>query len=473
MKKSIFLTVLFITLTIFSCVKNDEYEIPTSSGEEPEIILNSAIEAVKNAWNQHYLGTGKLIYTFPNLTNTYFEGYVISSDLAGNFYKSLVIQNDFENANHGIEILINKTSLFETYEFGRKVYVKLDGLSISYEDGVDNDPTDANPGRYTLGIEKGGTIDEIPTSLYLDHIIRSTEVVEIIPNEISVISFDQNSINTFVKVQNLQFEISQLGKTYAGESSDSFDGFRTLLSCDDLLTTPLQTSTFCDFKSYVIPNGQGSLNAILAKDFRADYFVLTVNDPTAIDFSNAERCDPETLDCGNNLVGGTEVIFNENFDDTSKSKLAADGWTNTNINGGGEVFELKKSGENSFMQAAAYNSDESPMEVWLVSPPINLDNFVGEELTFKTQAGYYQGDALSVFISTDFSGDVTAATWVLLDADLVDGPPSGYGGTFLSSGSINLSCLEGDVFIGFRYLGADGVITTTFRIDHVRVVGGL
>ena len=473
MKKKNYLTVLFITLAILSCVKNDEYEIPTIGGEEPEININSTIETTKNAWNQHYLGTDKLIYTFPNSTNTYFEAYVVSSDLAGNFYKSLVIQDAAENATHGIEILINKTSLYETYEFGRKVYVKLDGLSISYEDGVDNDPTDANPGRYTLGVENGGVIDEIPTSLYLDHVIRSTEVVEIIPNEITVIDFNQNSINTFVKVQNLQFEISQLGKTYAGESSDSFDGFRTLLSCDDLLTAPLQTSTFCDFKSYEIPNGQGSLNAVLAKDFRADYFVLTVNDPTNIEFTNTERCDPQVLDCGSNLVGSTEVIFNENFDDTSKSQLATDGWINTNVNGGGEKFELKKSGGNGFMQAAAYNSDENPMEVWLVSPAINLDNFIDEALTFKTQAGYYQGDALSVFVSTDFSGDVSTATWVLLDADLVDGPPSGYGGTFLSSGSINLSCLEGDVFIGFRYLGADGVITTTFRIDHVRVVGSL
>lgn len=473
MKKSTFLIVIFIILTVLSCVKNDEYEIPTSSGEEPEIILNATIEAAKNTWNQHYLGTGEPFYTFPNSTDTYFEGYVISSDLAGNFYKSLVIQDAFENATHGIEILINKTSLFETYEFGRKVYVKLDGLSISYDDGVDKDPTDANPGRYTLGVEKGGVIDEIPTSLYLDHMVRSTEISEIIPNEITVIGFNQNSINTFVKVQNIQFEISQIGKTFASESSDSFDGFRTLLSCDNLLTTPLQTSTFCDFKSYLIPNGKGSLNAVLAKDFRADYFVLIVNDPTTIDFSNAERCDPEVLDCGDNSVRGTEVIFNENFDDTSLSQLAADGWTNINMNGGGEIFELKKSGGNGFMQAAAYNSDENPMEVWLVSPAINLDNFVDEELTFKTQAGYYQGDALSVFISTDFSGDSATATWTLLDADLVDGPPSGYGGTFLSSGSINLSCLEGDVFVGFRYLGADGVITTTFRIDHVRVTGGL
>lgn len=457
-------------MMVISCVKSDEYDVPPIGGEEPEVVVNSSIEAVKKVWNQNYESNNEMIYTFSN-SDLFFEAYVVSSDLAGNFYKSLIIQDATENASHGIEILINKTSLFESFEIGRKVYVKLDGLSIAYDDGVNNDPTDANPGRYTLGIEKGDVIDKIPMSLYSEHILRSTEIETIIPKVISVMDFNQNSINTFIQVQNIQFEISQLGKTYAGEISDEFDGFRTLLSCGDLSTAKLQTSTFSDFKSYVISEGQGNINVVLKKDFRSDFFVLVINDPTDIDFSSSDRCDPDILDCSAGSVGGSVVLFNENFDATSISQLETDGWINTNINGGSEKFELRTSSGNKFMQASAYNSDESPMEVWLVTPAIDLSNTVDEELTFKTQAGYYQGDALSVYISTDFSGEISAATWVLIDADLVDGPPSGYGGTFVSSGSINLSCLEGDVYVGFRYLGADGVITTTFRIDNVRVTG--
>ena len=125
------------------------------------------------------------------------------------------------------------------------------------------------------------------------------------------------------------------------------------------------------------------------------------------------------------------------------------------------------------MNISAYNSDESPMESWLISPAINLDATIEEEFSFKTRAGFYQGDALKVFVSSNFTGDIESATWVLVNAELVDGPTSGYGGTFLSSGSINLSCLSGNVFIAFKYLGADGVITTTFQIDNVRVTRSL
>jgi hypothetical protein len=463
-----------ILLLFTNCVKNDDYKIPETEINELNILVNSSIEAVKNAWIQNYNANEESIYTFDVTTDgLFFEGVVVSSDFSGNFYKKLIVQNAFENANHGIEILINKTSLFESFEIGRKVFVKLDGLNVSYDDGVNNDPTDANPGRYIIGIEKQSRVDDIPTSLYLDHVIRSSEIGEVIPNVISVMAFSEKYINTLIQIKDIQFEVSQLGKTFAGEASDEFDGFRKLISCTDQSKVPLQTSSYSDFKSYVISEGSGFINAILTKDFTSSYFVLVANAPNNIDFSNPQRCDPILLSCEPNSVTSSEVVFNENFDTTSNSKLASAGWTNENVSGGSEKFELKKSSGNGYMQVAAYNTDENPMEVWLVSPAINLDNSENEVLTFKTRAGFYQGDALSAYVSTNYSGDVKTATWTLVPAELVDGPPSGYGGTFMSSGSINISCLEDNVFVGFRYLGADGVITTTFQIDTFRVTGNL
>ena len=219
-----------------------------------------------------------------------------------------------------------------------------------------------------------------------------------------------------------------------------------------------------------------TINAVLAKDFieQLHFFVTEgINNPTDVDFSSADRCDPVVLECNGNSEEQPTIVFNENFDNTSKSQLESDGWINTNVSGGSEKYDLKKSKGNGYMNISAYNSNERPMESWLISPPINLDNTTNEEFSFKTRAGYYQGDALKVYVSSDFTGNIESANWVLVNANLVDGPASGYGGTFLSSGSINLSCLSGDVFIGFKYLGADGVITTTFQIDNVRVTGKL
>ena len=466
------LGLVLMALVVFACVQGDEYAVPPVGGEEPDIIVNSSVSAVKEAWNQNKNSSGEDIYTFDVTTNgLYLEGYVVSSDLAGNFYKKLIIQDKAEGATHGIEVLVDKTSLFETFEVGRKVYIKLDGLSVSYDDGEDKDPSDGTPGRYTLGFLLNGGVEEIPSFIYSDHILRSLELETIVPNLVSVDDFAQDQINTLIQIQEMQFEISELGKTYAGEANDEYDGMRTLLSCNDDLTATLQTSTFSDFKSYTIAAGQGAINAVLAKDFRADFFVLIINDPTYIDFSSDVRCDPVILDCGNNPIGGATVLFDENFDNTSESELEADGWINVNTNGGSEKFDWRSFSGNGYMQASAFRSNETPMEVWLVTPAIDLSTTTNEELTFDTKVGYYNGDALSVYASSDFTGDVDTATWALIQADLADSPSNGYGATLTPSGSINLSCLEGEVYIAFKYLGADSGVTTTFQLENVKVTG--
>lgn len=458
-------------LTI-SCVQDDEYDVPAVGGTEPDVTVNSSISAVRSAWDQNNSSTGEEIYTFPTDTgDLYLAAYVVSSDYGGNFYKTLVVQDAPENPEFGIQVLVDKTALFESYEVGRKVYIKLNGLSVSYDDGSGNDPTDANAGRYSLGSLIGGSVDDIPQFTYTNHIMRSLEVATIVPTVVGIEDFDQDNLNTMIQIQGMQFERNEIGKTYAGEANDQYDGFRILLSCADESTVTLQTSTFSDFKSHTVNPGQGNINAVLAKDFRADFFVMIISSPDDIDFASTDRCDPVILDCGNNAVGGDYEVYNEDFEGTSESALITAGWLNTNVNGGSNDFSLSSFSGNSYWQASAYRSDENPMEVWLVSPAIDLSNSTDEELTFETKVGYHNGDALSVFVSTDFTGDIDTATWALVDADLADSPSSGYGSTFTESGSINISCLEGDVYVAFKYLGADGGITTTFQIDNIKVTG--
>lgn len=200
---------------------------------------------------------------------------------------------------------------------------------------------------------------------------------------------------------------------------------------------------------------------------------MIINNPANIDFSGSERCDPVILDCGTGLVGGAEVLFDEDFDSTSEVQLEADGWLNINVNGGSNAYSLRNFSGNSYMQASAFNSGENPLDVWLITPPIDLSTTTDEELTFETKVGYHNGDALTVFASTDFTGDINTATWALIGADLADSPTGGYGSVFTPSGSINISCLEGDVVFAFRYLGSDGGVTTTFQIENVKVTGNL
>ena len=78
--------------------------------EEPNIITNSSITAIKTALQQEFNTNENLVYTFDINENapTYVEGYVVSSDATGNFYKKLIIQDKAENPTAGIEIVFKQ-----------------------------------------------------------------------------------------------------------------------------------------------------------------------------------------------------------------------------------------------------------------------------------------------------------------------------------------------------------------------------
>lgn len=476
------LLLLTLSLSLTNCVQDGGYTVPNITVEEPDITPNSSIKAIKTALQQEYNSNDKLIYTFFKNENnpTYVEGYVVSSDAAGNFYKKLIIQDKIENPTAGIEIILNKTSLSETYDIGRKVYILLDGLSVSYNDGGndsnsnpndDIDPTNDTPGKYTLGILDGNQVTHIPSTSIKNHIFRSAIVAQIIPTEVNIDNIRGEHINTLIKIPSVQILKSDLTKTFAGEPHDEFDGFRTIFECNSENTIKLQTSTFSSFKSNIVPNGKGNFTGILSKDFRASFLVTILNTPSDIDFTNIDRCDPAVLECTGDNLGGNITLFEEDFENiNSNNDLTASGWTNINVNGGDNLYSSASFRGNRYVQISAFRSEEFPLEAWLISPEINLDSTINEELTFETNTGYDNGKALTVFISSDYSGDVSTATWIRLDAVLSEGPSSGYG-SFLSSGSINISCLSGKVHLAFKYLGADGGVTTTFQIDNVKVTG--
>ena len=466
---------IMMAITMISCVEDGDFAVPNIDVQEPNITVNSNIAAIQSALQQEFNSNEELTYTFDvNEDNpTYAEGYVVSSDAAGNFYKKLIVQNKPENPTAGIEIILNKTSLSETYDVGRKIYIKLDGLSVTYDDGERTiNPTNEVPGKYILGVLDGDRVDDIPSTSVEDHLIRSASVSQIVPSSIALGDVTEAHINTMIQLPSAQILKSDLDKTYAGESDDEYDGMRTIFECDTEQTIQLQTSTFASFKSNVVPSGKGSMTAVLTKDYFSEILVAIINTPSDLEFNDPDRCDPPVLECAGGNVGGSSIILDENFENiTSANDITNAGWTNVNVNGGSNLFSSRSYAGNRYVQISAYNSDESPLEAWLVTPEIDLEGTTDEELTFDTKTAFDNGSALSVYVSSDFTGDVTTATWLKIDATLSEGPASGYSSTFTNSGSIDISCLSGGIHIAFKYVGADGGVTTTFQIDNVRVTG--
>jgi len=451
---------IFIGLCMNSCVKTDDFDIPNPNPIEADFEGNlTSISGIKGNYNP----TLAQIYTFQE-TETFIEGFVISCDEAGNFYKKLIIQDRASNPTSGIQILVDNTSLFSTYEFGRKIYLKLDGLSLWVNNGV-----------FQLGIQNRGDVVAIPASLIDEHIIRSSITAEIEPVSLDILDFNPSNRNTYIRLEYVQFNKNLIREdkrfTFAAEVTDRFDGERQLESCTTGSTTFLSTSTFSDFKSLLLPQFSGSLEGVLSRDFFDKHFIVVLNSPEDLDFENNTRCDPTFLKCGENLSIGTKVLFEENFVGVSNENiLDGRGWTNVNINGGNERFEDGILNSDRYIRISAFGTNENPLEAWLITPGINLNSSNNEVLSFDIKSSYDNGVLLSVLITANFTGNPLTTEWQLLDANIPIGPTGQFGKIFRNS-RIDISCLEGKAHIAFRYLGAAPDKTTTYDIDNIRVTG--
>ncbi|MEO2063376.1 MAG: DUF5689 domain-containing protein [Christiangramia sp.] len=450
---------LSLLLLLNSCVTTDDYDLPDLTIIEPEFTGNlTSIKAVKGNFD---LSTGD-VYTFRD-TNTWFEAYVVSSDLAGNFYKKLVLQDRPENPTAGIQILLDDNSLASTFDFGRKLYIKLDGLSMAFSNGV-----------LQLGLQNRGDVVAIPSSMIDDFVMRSDKISEIVPLSLRIADFSSDLNNLYIRLNNVQFDRTLVREndvySFASNIADQYDGARELESCETGETTILSTSTYADFRSLLLPSGSGSVEGVLTRDFYDEHFVIVLNSPEKLQF-NGERCDPEFANCSDNPEMGSQVIFEENFDGvTSNTTLNSRHWTNVNSSGGEKKWTPTLSNGNRVLRITAYNTNESPLEAWLVSPELDLSGWNKATLSFDLLAGYDNGMFLKVFVTRNFSGDPRTTNWEPLDANIPLGPSGAYLPNFRKS-MIDVSCLGDKIWIGFQYLGAAPDKTTTYDLDNFRLSG--
>ena len=138
---------------------------------------------------------------------------------------------------------------------------------------------------------------------------------------------------------------------------------------------------------------------------------------------------------------------------------------------GTEKWEAREYSDNKYAQVSAYNTGETTMTVWLVTPEIDLEGSTNEILTFQTKDAYNNGSGLEVLISSNFSGNLASANWTKLDATLASGSSTGYASAFTDSGDIDLSSYSGKVRIAFKYSGGDPSLTTTYQVDEIKILG--
>lgn len=395
-----------------------------------------------------------------NDSTLFVSGYVISSDRGGNFYKELIIQDQPANPETGIRVLINSTQLHTSYPIGKRIFIRLDGLTLDLANGV-----------FTLGIADNSGMQGIHAVLE-DYIInRDTLEVDIGPLALSLsdlpdLEDEANSamgVNRWVSLTDFQFNrdhvLTEPPMTFASEATDQFDGERLLEGCVNNDQILLSTSVYSDFKSISLPTGSGEIRGVLSKNFFGDEYNLIVNDPSDIQFENPERCDPPPAFAYEDFDGF------DGFDE-----VEAAGWRSVNRNSGDLNWSLGEFDGNKYLQISGYNSDEDEIEVWLISPIVDMDQTVDESMALDIQTSFNNGAQLKLWYSEDYNGEVEEANWNPLEIIIPEGTESGFG-EFEETVSQDLTHLDGLVHFAISYSGSDPGATTRFHLDNWTVRG--
>lgn len=460
------ITLFFTITTMLSCIKNDDFNVPKTDPIAPEIegelitinsLLNLLLQEQENNEND--------LLSFYE-TDLYVSGFVISSDEAGNFFEELIIQDTPENPSRGIKILIDVNPLFVSFEFGRKVFVKLDGLTVGYNSGV-----------LSLGIGYDNKLEKIAESLLTEFIIRDIEIAEIIPLSIAISEFSKEKTNLYIQLDDMQFNqeevLGNTHKTFAAEPLDEFNGERKIENCEEGSSTIFSTSTFADFKAVLLPQGKGILDGILTLNFFGEEFNVVVNTPETIYFENNNpRCE---LDCGLASSIGTTLLFSEFFESVEEGEpISGNGWTNY-IEAGTEQWEAYfDDGVNASLGISArvgsFHSNDERSIAWLISPEINFDVQDGETLQFKTSTSFADGSNLVVLFSDNWNGDentITLATWRSFPSAAIASNDDFFG-DWIDSGVIDFSCFNGRGHFAWRYEGSgDEDFDGTYELDEI------
>ncbi|WP_318310705.1 DUF5689 domain-containing protein [Flagellimonas crocea] len=306
------------------------------------------------------------------------EGYVVSSDRAGNFFGVLYLQDALSNPKSGLQLEMDLRESHLQFPVGSKVFVKLKDLYLGKKgSNLRIGSVFSSFGNLSIG--------RLPSGKVFEHLFVACDGAGSPDPVLATISeIDSLPSNILVELQNVEFAEETLGETYAIPQEETE---RTLLDCEEN-EIALINSGYADFQAEPLPETNGTITAILTKDGKTPQLVIrTLED---VNFTE-ERC-PEII---------TEFTSNQIF----ISELA-----DPDNNAGARFVEL-------------YNASSEPLDLNLwtlrrytndnteVSSTIDLSGFIiGAESTLvispnATEFELVYGFAPDLGVSTNSPAD--------------------------------------------------------------------
>jgi len=281
--------VLFFTLLLLvtGCVKQ-EFDSPPANGTDPDIPA-SQIMSIKALKDGHIFGS------ITELDTTVFiSGLVTANDESGNFFQTIVIEDE----TAGILVLIEQNGLFNQYPVGRRIFISLDGLYLSDFNGLIQL---AGQELDTDGDGISDRVDGIPEVLIDRYIQRGQYGLDVIPTTVTINELNDDKIGSLIKLEEVQFTSSDSGQPYADAAGQNSVN-RFIQTCDGA-SIIVRTSGFSRLANILTPEGKGDLTAVYTV-FGATK-QLIIRDTADVNFTGT-RCD------GSGGGGtGTEISIGE------------------------------------------------------------------------------------------------------------------------------------------------------------------
>ncbi len=234
-------TLLFVG---WGCVKR-EFDEPPVGGEPVDVVPNISIADLK------------ALHVTPGGFDTIREdliigGVVVMDDRSGNYYKSLVIQDN----SGGIEVRFNDGFLYNQFPVGRQIFIYCKDLIL----------TDYNNLVQLTGsvVEEGGVVDDVglTEAQVRRKIVKGPMVGAPAPKLKRLNELSSQDVSTLIRLEGVQFIAADAGKIYADPITKNSIN-RTLMDCSGNKLV-LRTSGYADFAGQLTPTGNGSIVGVLS-----------------------------------------------------------------------------------------------------------------------------------------------------------------------------------------------------------------
>ncbi len=465
--KNIFKNSFIIVLSIglFSGCVNDTYDTPQFGDcVDPGLTKTKTIADIYAVAKNPVTDPSTGIPNTPTYTaEDIIEGYVVSSDEGGNFYKSMYVQA--VDGSKGYNLSVDEVNLYaKNFQPGKKVFLKLKGLAF------------ANPTSFGVGLIFGAppteqfAVNRLATLEYPKHLIASCDAVseDAIVNKITLAQALNGAafLNTLVEIDNVQFTGESADETFDLVRTDDFDS-STFITENGTSNLTIRTSRFANFAGYKMSTGKGKIRGVLTRYNSTYQIILRTERDVNMPNSRVDYHLP---------IGGTAIqylpTFSENFESygTTSNGTIFPKYINDAFKGG-RYWDVKSFSSNKYIQMSAFSSGGTNTSY--LALPIAFTP--GKKLSFKTKDGFYNGEVLKVYYSKDYipGGDYGKATLVDITSSftIAKDTESGYASNFTNSGNYTIPAnLSGNGFFIFEYSTAGRAqVTSTIQIDDIIV----